>query len=107
MVGEDILAERGVDADLFEYLQQLPSREDIERVMELLGTDDPRTIVRTKEAVYRDLGLADASRDELLDAMAENPVLIERPIVIRGNRAVVARPADRVLELLDDGPGGA
>ena len=99
-----ILAERGVDADLFEYLQQRPSRADIERVMGLLGTDDPRDIVRTKEAVYRDLGLADATRDQLLDAMAENPVLIERPIVIRGDRAVVARPADRVLELLDDGP---
>ena len=53
--------------------------------------------------MYRELGLADADRDQLLDAMAANPVLIERPIVIRGDRAVVARPADRVLELLDDG----
>jgi arsenate reductase len=102
-----ILAEQGVDAELFEYLQQRPSRDDIERVMKLLGTDDPRTIVRTKESVYRDLGLADATRDQLLDAMAENPVLIERPIVIRGDRAVVARPADRVLELLEGGPDGA
>ena len=67
-----------------------------------LGTDDPRDIVRTKESVYRELGLADADRDQLLDAMAANPVLIERPIVIRGDRAVVARPPDRVLELLGD-----
>jgi len=98
-----ILAERGVDAELFEYLQQRPSRDDIERVLKLLGTDDPRAIIRTKEAVYRDLGLAGATRDQLLDAMAEHPVLIERPIVIRGDRAVVARPADRVLDLLDAG----
>jgi arsenate reductase (glutaredoxin) len=101
---QGILAERGVDAELFEYLHERPSRADIERVMGLLGTDDPRTIVRTKEPVYRELRLADAGRDQLLDAMAANPVLIERPIVIRGDRAVVARPADRVLELLDDEP---
>jgi arsenate reductase (glutaredoxin) len=99
---QGILAERGIDADLFEYLKEKPSREDIERVMKLLGTDDPRTIVRTKESVYKDLGLADASRDQLLDAMAAHPILVERPIVIRGDRAVVARPADRVLELLGD-----
>ena len=89
---QGILAERGVDAELFEYLTEKPSRADIERVMGLLGTDDPRTIVRSKESVYRELGLADADRDQLLDAMAANPVLIERPIVIRGDRAVVARP---------------
>ena len=99
---QGILAERGIDAELFEYLTEKPSRADIERVMGLLGTDDPRTIVRSKEAVYRELGLADADRDQLLDAMAANPVLIERPIVIRGDRAVVARPPDRVLELLGD-----
>ena len=78
------------------------TRADIERVMGLLGTDDPRSILRTKESVYRELGLADADRDQLLDAMAANPILIERPIVIRGDRAVVARPPDRVLELLGD-----
>ena len=57
--------------------------------------------MRTGEAVYKELGLADAEGGALLDAMAENPVLIERPIVIRGDRAVVARPPERVLELLD------
>ncbi len=99
---QGILAEQGVDAELFEYLTEKPSRAEIERVMTLLGTDDPRDIVRTKESVYRELGLAGADRDQLLDAMVANPVLIERPIVIRGDRAVVARPADRVLELLGD-----
>ncbi len=104
---QGILAERGVDAEMFEYLRERPSRDDIERVMGLLGTDDPRTIVRTKEPVYRELELAGATRDQLLDAMAANPVLIERPIVVRGDRAVVARPAERVLELLDEEPPGA
>lgn len=67
----------------------------------MLGSDDPRTIVREKEPVYRELKLDTATDDELLDAMAANPVLIQRPIVMAGGRAVVARPPERLLELLD------
>ena len=96
-----LLAERGVPADYFRYLENAPTREELERVLGLLGTDDPRAICRTGEALFAELGLADAGRDELLDAMAANPVLIERPIAIRGDRAVVARPPERVLDLLD------
>lgn len=98
---QGILAERGVDAEYFEYLRERPSREEIERVMAMLGVEDPQEIVRRKEPVYRVLELKDATRDELLDAMAKHPVLIERPIVIRGDRAVLARPPEKVLELLD------
>lgn len=96
-----ILEERGVDADYVRYLDKAPSREELERVLRLLGSDDPRTMIREKEPIYAELGLADAGRDELLDAMAAHPVLIQRPIVIRGDRAVIARPPDRLLELLD------
>lgn len=96
-----ILEERGVDADYVRYLDTAPSREELERVLGLLGSDDPRTMIREKEPLYAELGLADAGRDELLDAMATHPVLIQRPIVIRGDRAVIARPPDRLLELLD------
>jgi arsenate reductase len=56
--------------------------------------------MRTGEAVYKELNLADADRDALLDAMVANPILIERPIVIRGERAVVGRPPEKVLDLL-------
>jgi arsenate reductase len=97
---QGILAERGIDADYVRYLEQTPSRADIEAVLTLLGTDDPRAIMRTGEAVYRELGLAGAERDALLEAMVANPILIERPIVIRGDRAVVARPPENVLDLL-------
>ena len=97
---QGILAERGVDASYVRYLEQTPSRAEIEAVLALLGTDDPRTIVRTGEAVYQELGLAGADRDALLDAMVANPILIERPIVIRGDRAVVGRPPENVLDLL-------
>ena len=95
-----ILAERGVDADYVRYLEQTPSRAEIEAVLSRLGTDDPRAIMRTGEAVYAELGLAGADRDALLEAMVANPILIERPIVIRGDRAVVGRPPENVLDLL-------
>ena len=96
-----ILAERGVDADYVRYLEQTPTKAEIEAVLAMLGTDDPRVIIRTGEAVYQELGLAGAGRDALLDAMVANPILIQRPIVIHGDRAVVARPPERLLELLD------
>ncbi len=99
---QGILHDRGVDADYVRYLESAPSRDELERVLDLLGTDDPRAIVREKEPVYGELGLASASRDKLLDAMTEHPILIQRPIVVTGDRAVVARPPERVLELLDD-----
>lgn len=68
--------------------------------MQLLGIDDPRAIMRTREPLFRELRLDGASREELLDAIETHPILIERPIVIRGERALIARPAERVLELL-------
>ena len=97
---QGILAERGVEADYVRYLEQTPTREQIESVLAMLGTDDPRAIMRTGEAVYTALGLAGAERHALLDAMVANPILIERPIVIRGGRAVVGRPPENVLDLL-------
>jgi arsenate reductase len=103
---QGILEERGIQADYIRYLENAPTRADLEDVLVKLGTDDPRDIVRTKEPVYAELGLDSADRDQLLDAMAANPILIQRPIVISGDRAVVARPPERLLELLDH-PSGA
>ena len=96
-----ILEERGVDADYVRYLETAPSRADLEQVLIKLGTDDPRDIVRSKEPIYAELGLDSADRDQLIDAMAAHPILIQRPIVIHGDRAIVARPPERLLELLD------
>ena len=95
----DLLDERGVEAEYFRYLDEAPARPELERVMVMLGTDDPRQMMRTGEAVYAELGLAEAGRDALLDAMVAHPILIERPIVIRGDRAVIARPPEKLLDL--------
>jgi arsenate reductase len=98
---QGLLQERGIDADYVRYLDNAPSKDELERVLRMLGTDDPRAMIREKEPVYDELGLASASRDELLDAMTKNPILIQRPIVSRGDRAGIARPPERMLELLD------
>jgi arsenate reductase len=98
---EALLAERGIEVEKVRYLDTPPSRAELERVLALLGTDDPRAITRTGEKAYGELGLATADRDALLDALAAHPELIERPVVVRGDRAVVARPPERLLQLLD------
>ncbi|MFN2504828.1 MAG: arsenate reductase (glutaredoxin) [Acidimicrobiales bacterium] len=102
---EGILRERGIDADYVRYLEKAPSKSDLEDVLAKLGGDDPRQMIRTKEPEYEELGLAQAGRDELLEAMVAHPILIQRPIVIVGDRAVIARPPDRLLELLGEGSG--
>ncbi len=95
-----LLSERGIEADVVEYLEEPPSREDLERLMTMLEIEDPRAMMRTGDPVYGELELADASRDRLLDAITEHPILLERPIFVVGDRAVVARPPERLLELL-------
>jgi arsenate reductase len=98
----DLLSERGEAATDVRYLEERPTRVELERVMDLLDITDPRKMMRTGESVYQRLGLAAAGKDRLLEAMVEHPILIERPIVIRGNRAVIARPPEKLLELIDE-----
>lgn len=95
-----LLKEKGVEADVIRYLDSPPTVEQLRELMELLGIDDPREMMRTGEPAYAELGLADASGDRLLEAITQKPILLERPIFVRGDRAVIARPAERVLELL-------
>jgi arsenate reductase len=99
---EAILQERGIAYTRIPYLEQAPSREELERVLELLGTDDARVLVRDTEPEFAELGLDGADSDRLLDALSGHPSLLQRPVVIRGDRAVIARPAEKVLELLDE-----
>lgn len=98
----DLLDERGVKTDLVHYLDDTPSRDEVVRIYGLLGIDDPRGMMRTSENVYSELGLASADPERLFDAMVAHPILIERPIVIVGDRAVVARPPELLLDLIGE-----
>lgn len=95
-----ILDEHAVEAEHVRYLEQPPTIADLRRLMAMLAIDDPRQMMRTGEAVYSELGLANAGPDQLLEAITIHPILLERPIFVVGERAVIARPPERLLELL-------
>jgi arsenate reductase len=101
---KELIEQRGLTATYLEYLDEVPSRAELEHVLQLMGSDDPLVITRTGEARFVQLGLAGADRDVLLNALVANPALIERPIVTRGDRAVVARPPEKLFELFGDVP---
>lgn len=95
-----ILEENGVTPIEVKYLETPPSKADIVDTLAALNMK-AKDIVRKGEAVYKSLNLSTESTDEeILDALAENPILIERPIVISGDRAVIGRPPENVLSLL-------
>ena len=93
------MRENGVEPEVVQYLKTPPTRDEIAALIKASGID-VRTAVRKRESLYAELGLADASDEELLDAMAENPILIERPFVVTDNGTRLARPIDSVREIL-------
>ena len=97
----EILAAHGVSARRVFYLDEPPPAGEITRVLALLGTEDPRALMRTSEPRYAELGLSGATPAELIEAMTRYPELIERPVVIWPDRAVVARPPELLLPLLE------
>ena len=95
-----ILEENGVKAEVVKYLEETPSVETIKDVLKKLSIS-ARELMRTKEDEYKALGLKDETdENKLIEAMASHPKLIERPIVIKGDKAVLGRPPEKVLELL-------
>lgn len=97
---QGLLTERGIDAEVVAYLDAPPTVAQLRELMGQLGIDDPRAMMRTGESVYGELGLGSVEGDDLLEAIAANPILLERPIVVKDGRAVIARPPERLLELL-------
>ena len=95
----DLLRDNGIEPEVVQYLKTPPTRAQLVTMIEDAGID-VRTAVRKRESLYAELGLADASDDELLDAMAEHPILIERPFVITPKGTRLARPIDAVREIL-------
>ncbi|MEC8116115.1 MAG: arsenate reductase (glutaredoxin) [Pseudomonadota bacterium] len=96
-----LLQERGVTPTVVEYLKTPPDAATLGDILAKLGCP-PRQLMRVKEAVYRELGLGDEnlSDADLIQAMVDNPILIERPIVLAGDRAALGRPPEAVLAIL-------
>lgn len=96
----DILRERAVDHDVIEYLKQPLDRAGFERILSLLP-GPPAALVR-KDKRFAELGLDAAdynTREQVIELLLAHPELMERPVIIRGQRAVIARPSEKVLEL--------
>ena len=96
-----LLQEKGIEPTVIEYLKTPPSAADLADILSKLGKT-PRDLMRKKEAPYADNNLGDGSlsNNALIAAMVENPVLIERPIVLSGGKAAIGRPPESVLEIL-------
>jgi arsenate reductase len=97
----ELLAARGIEPELVYYLETPPSPAELRELLGKLGIG-ARGLLRSGEPEYAELGLNDPSLDEdaLIAAMTEHPRLIERPVFVNGDRAVIGRPPERVLEIL-------
>ncbi len=96
-----LLEERGINPQIVRYLEKPPTATELAAIIQKLGCE-PRAIMRTKEAEYKELGLSNEalSQDELIAAMVAHPKLIERPIVLHDGKAAIGRPPESVLDIL-------
>jgi arsenate reductase len=97
---QSLLQEHDIEATLVRYLDLAPSVGELRTLMVQLGITDPREMMRTGEAIYSVLRLGEAPPERLLEAIAQHPILLERPIFVSHGRAVIARPPERLFELL-------
>ncbi|MFF1549681.1 arsenate reductase (glutaredoxin) [Rhodococcus erythropolis] len=94
-----LIRDAGIEPTIVKYLDTPPTRSELEKLLADSGLE-PSQAVRKRETQYKELGLADASESEILDAMIEHPILIERPFVVTDKGTVLARPAAKVEEIL-------
>jgi arsenate reductase len=95
-----LLEAKGLSPEVVLYLERPPTAQQVEELIDLLGIE-PHDLLRAKEPQYRALGLSKAaSRKEVARAIAREPILLERPVVVVGRRARLGRPPERVLEIL-------
>lgn len=96
-----LLEEKGEPIAVVKYLETTPSRDEIAALLKKLGVS-ARELMRTKEDIYKELGLAKVTDEaKLIDAMAEHPKLIERPILIDGEKAIIGRPVEKTIAFLN------
>jgi arsenate reductase len=101
-----LIRNAGIEPTIIEYLRTPPDRATLVSLIAAMGTP-VREVVRTKEALYSELGLADADDAALIDAMLDHPVLINRPIVVTTLGTRLCRPSERVLDILPQAQRGA
>lgn len=95
-----LLQEKGVQPCIIEYLKTPPTKDELRSLLKKLGLR-PAQIVRKNEDIFKEKFAGKALSDEqLLDALTQNPILMERPILVKGERAVVGRPPENVLTML-------
>lgn len=95
-----IIEESGEMVEVVEYLKTVPSEEELTEIIEILGIK-PEELVRKSESIYKEQYKGkELSSKQWIKAMVQNPKLIERPIVIKGNQAVIGRPPENVKQLL-------
>lgn len=96
----ELLRENGIEPVVVEYLKEVPTREELKLLLAKLHLK-PHDIIRTGEELYqKKLKKLQLNDEEWITVLLENPILIERPIVVKGNRAVIARPPESLLELI-------
>lgn len=96
----EIVQKSNCSAEVVKYLEEKPDAKKIKAVLKMLGIT-PRELMRTKEDIYKELNLLEKKSDEaLIEAMAKHPKLIERPIIIKGDKAIIGRPTERIAEFL-------
>ncbi|ARC92788.1 arsenate reductase (glutaredoxin) [Vibrio coralliilyticus] len=95
-----LLEEKNIQPEIIKYLDTPPSVAELESLFAQLKLDNVRDMMRTKEDIYKELNLADATDEQLFEAMAANPKLIERPIVVSNGQAKHGRPPEQVLDIL-------
>ena len=96
-----ILQENNCEAEIIKYLEVKPDETQIKTILKMLGIT-PRELMRQKEDIYKELKLKEETDDsKLIMAMAQNPKLIERPIIIKDTHAIIGRPTERIVEFLN------
>lgn len=96
----NLLEEKGINPQIVKYLEDTPTKDELKNVLKMLNIS-AKELLRTGEDIYKELNLkAQNDEEKIIDAMIENPKLIERPIIIKNGKAVIARPIENLEELL-------
>ncbi|MCF6309470.1 MAG: arsenate reductase (glutaredoxin) [Sulfurimonas sp.] len=96
-----ILEKNGCETEIIKYLETTPTKDEITTALTMLGMN-PKELMRTKEDIYKKLNLKEEyDYDKLVDAMVENPKLIERPVIFKDDKAIIGRPTDKIAKFLN------